>query len=382
MKNSLYIPSIFFFTLVTGLITGCANIEQKNNITLYEPTLIVIDQTAFPSTATLSVPDSPTPVPPSIANSYSIPNWLGDHNHMVIMAITSITDNSNQLTFFNVNTQEHFDISLPISNISHYFWTTDGNSFGFLSRDKTSVFVVSTITGVTSESSLSVKASTCLQKYFDDRGAPENKYILSKMWVYDTSPESETFFCEPPSSWDFPEVDVLPSGFTDPISWSYNRNIYIAKSLIDENYGLPCILNKSGEVIKCLTAIDEKYYQSGLNQFRFSKDNNQIYYVQSDLISRADLCIYDLASNITTCPTEKIAELDGYNIEYYDLSDNELFFRVLYGSSCGTCDFWGEPSSFVLQRDGKDILFMGNELKEPNTSWPYPFFSSLFRPNP
>lgn len=57
MKNSPHISHIFFFSLVIGLIIGCSNIEQKNNITTYAPTVIVTYQnTQLPPTATLQNP--------------------------------------------------------------------------------------------------------------------------------------------------------------------------------------------------------------------------------------------------------------------------------------------------------------------------------------
>jgi hypothetical protein len=374
----------FIATLILCFLASCGTPAQDLNVeTSSTSTPIPSTATESPTNTpfpTLTPTESPTPTQPSIAPSYRVPKWLGNLDDAVIMAITSITDNSNQLTFFNANTQERYDISLPIANLSHYFWTSDGKSFGFLSRDRTTVFLVNGNTGVMSEYSLTEKASTCLQEYFDNRGAPENKFILSKMWVYDTSPESETFFCESSSSFNFPDVKT-PSEFSSPIAWSHNQQFYIANSLLGENRGLPCILNISGKVTKCLTAINEMYYSNGLDLIRWSKDDSQIYFVRFEELIRADLCIYDLASDTITCPTEQISELDGYNIEYYALSDDEEFFRVLYGSSCSKCDFWGEPSSLVLRRDGTDILFMGKELKEPNTHWAYPFYASLFRPS-
>jgi hypothetical protein len=376
------IPFIAF--IILSFLASCGIASQELNVeTSSTSTPIPSAATESPANtpfATLTPTVPPSPVPPSIAASYNVPKWLGNFDYTVVMAITSITANSNQLTFFNINTQERYDISLPITSLSHYFWTTDGESFGLLSRDRKTVFVVSTNTGLTSKYSLTEKASTCLQEYFDNRGAPENEFILSKMWVYDISPESETFFCEPSSNFNFPDVKA-PVEFSSPIAWSHNQQFYIAKSLTGENDGLPCIINRSGKVTKCLTAINEQFYSNGLDLVRWSKDDNQIYYVQFEDSVRADLCIYQLASDATTCPTEKISELDGYNIEYYDMSDDEEFFKVLYGSSCSKCDFWGEPSSLVLRKDGTDILFMGKELQEPNTHWAYPFFSSLFRPN-
>jgi hypothetical protein len=381
MRKLIPFIALIIWSFLASCGTDTHDIDVK---TLSTRTSIPVSTTElFAQTpiVTLTPTESPAPTPPSIASSYNVPEWLGNFDDTVIMAITSITDNSNQLTFFNANTQERFDISLPIKNLSHYFWTTDGKSFGLLSRDGTSAFLVNTNTGVTSKYSLTEKASKCLEEYFDNRGTPENIFLLSRMWVYDSSPESPTFFCEPLSNFSSPDVDA-PSGFSSPIAWSHNQKFYIAKSLNDENNGLPCIINKNGIVTNCLSEINAKYYSRGLDQFLWSKDDSQIYYVQSEELIRADLCIYDLAKRTTNCPTENISELDGYNIEYYAMSGDELFFRVLYGSSCGTCDYWGEPSSFVVRRDGMEILFMGKELQEPNTHWAYPFFSSLFRPSP
>lgn len=374
----------FFVFVILSFLASCGKGTQDQMVDV-SATSTPIPSTAtetFTNTplATLMPIESPIPTPPSIATSYNVPKWLGNLDYTVIMAITSVTENSNQLTFFNANTRERYDISLPIKNLSHYFWTTDGKSLGFLSRDKTTVFVVSSNTGITSEYSLTKEASACLQKYFDSRGAPENKFILSDMQVYDTTPESDTFFCEPPPDMNFPNVKES-SGFSAPIAWSKDDSLYIAQSSLSENYGLPCVLDLEGNVLKCLSTIDEKYYVSGLDLFRWSNDVDQIYYVQTDSLTRTDLCIYNLKTDEVNCPSENIAELSNNNIEYYVMSDDEQFFIVLYGSSCSGCDFWGEPSSVVFRRDGTNILFLGTELQEPNTLWPYPFFTSSIRPS-
>ncbi|MBN2501700.1 MAG: hypothetical protein JXB38_13040 [Anaerolineales bacterium] len=130
--------------------------------------------------------------------TYDLPAWFSIFEHTVVMTVTDFTETHTRVAFIDANLSEEYNIWVPHTMFSHYFWTTDGESFGFLSRDKGSVYIVDSLTGQASKYEIDDRATECLEDYLSRRG-PEYLNMLEKMWVFDTSPEYPDFFCEPGS---------------------------------------------------------------------------------------------------------------------------------------------------------------------------------------
>ena len=155
------------------------------------------------------------------------------------------------------------------------------------------------------------------------------------------------------------------------LTWSPDRT----KILIGKDEA-PCIIDVDSLEIKCLDINQPKEGSFYTDLFHWSQDSQQIYYGQS--ADRADLCIYDLITDKIFCPTSTLEVLEDrlLNIEVYRISPDEQFFVFSYGFGCANCNYWGEPSSAIIRRDGTDFYFLGEENLEPF----YPYGGLLIRP--
>jgi len=126
----------------------------------------------------------------------------------------------------------------------------------------------------------------------------------------------------------------------------------------------------------------EGYYTNQIPPVNWLQNGDEFYFIFSRS-NRMDLCQYNLQTHSVFCPTEFLAELNGYNVEYYKFSPDEEVIVFSYGASCYSCDFWGDPSSALIKADGTDFFFIGEEIADwQEIDHPYPFHTMLWKPMP
>jgi hypothetical protein len=206
---------LLLFTLTIILLSACTNaLASTITPTPERPTQITAtftdEASELKNTPTVTKSPTATTLPTLTATpladtflqtlpaTYDLPVWFSNFEHTILMTATDRTETDTLVTFINANLAEEYTIWVPHTTYSHYFWTTDGKSFGFMARDKDSVYMIDTFTGQASKYEIEDRATECLEDYLSRRG-PEYLHMLEKMWVYDTSPESPNFFCEPGS---------------------------------------------------------------------------------------------------------------------------------------------------------------------------------------
>ncbi|MBW8012009.1 MAG: hypothetical protein FVQ83_12340 [Chloroflexi bacterium] len=89
-----------------------------------------------------------TPTAPDLPTFLDVPEWLGDPEINVLMFLTRNPEGSYQLSFFNANTGDRFD--LPdnfLANIGYYFWMPDGRSFGLVSQNRQEIYLIDIMSG-------------------------------------------------------------------------------------------------------------------------------------------------------------------------------------------------------------------------------------------
>ena len=153
-------------------------------------------ETAIPTSTIKFVSPTPTitPTPPLLPTYYQVPIWLADPNYAVFAMVTEVSDNSNEITFFNADTHEKMIISVPNSNISRFFWTPDGNNFGFVETDFLTIHLIDLKTGKVIDYHLPEQSLHCLDKYRKVKWS-----TIKNMQVYSSSPLDSAFFCPKPS---------------------------------------------------------------------------------------------------------------------------------------------------------------------------------------
>lgn len=190
MKKTLFLALLL---LTTILIISCGTAPQPH----VTPTRTAT-QTATRTpelTPTISPTSSPTftSTPPSIQARYEFPYWVGDFKYSVFSIITDVSANSNELTLINADTHEKFSIRLPSNDVTHYFWTPDGKSFGLVSADFLTVFMINLKSGEVTEYDIPESYSQCLSEY-DKQKQP----IMRRLNVYHSLPLDASSFCIDP----------------------------------------------------------------------------------------------------------------------------------------------------------------------------------------
>lgn len=131
-------------------------------------------------------------------------------------------------------------------------------------------------------------------------------------------------------------------------------------------------------------AISEKegHYSNQIAPVEWLRNGEGFYHIFPNS-NRMDLCQYNISTNSVYCPTESFDELDGYNVEYYEVSPDEEVIVFSYGASCYGCDFWGDPSSALIRADGTDFFFIAEEVADwLELNHPYPYYTMLWKPMP
>lgn len=410
--------------------------------------------TAMPRSTDIAQPTftkAATQTPPQIPDKYEFPTWVSDPNNQVFAMVTDVLKDSNQLTFVNANTHEKYAINVPSTDISHYFWTPDGKSLGFIKSNFLSVYLVDLSTGKVNETNIPENATQCIDEY-----AREKFPILRYFRVESSSLSDPSFFCPSPVfnfsqeakngkyitilenpatgqkvqlssttesdisyryelSPSFDKVAILQGSSPDPdliypmgtsisiyslpdgkLVSAYNGKFCTMKwspdgdklltTQSDENAcnsnSVPVILYSSSGRSQRITAIENAQHSKySISTFNWSQDSNSIFYTYVNP-DRSDVCRYDLTKDDIFCPTGSFDELNERKVEYYKLSPDEKFLTVLYGDSCAGCDYWGDPSSVLMNIDGNDMLFLGKEIYRSEVNSPYPYNTLVWRPLP
>lgn len=124
----------------------------------------------------------PTPIP--TPSAYVLPAWLADPNTVVFVTIVGGTSDGYPLSFFNAGTGDRLDLSL--ANVLGYFWTPDGRSFGWLSRDEQTVYLTDLSSGAVTYHTIDEQALRFL--LYDWRGTRPLPLVAST-----STPEDATF---------------------------------------------------------------------------------------------------------------------------------------------------------------------------------------------
>ncbi|MCL4271371.1 MAG: hypothetical protein KJZ72_17570 [Anaerolineales bacterium] len=441
-------PSFIFkyVLMFCFLLSACAPATPLGNelgTATVTPRLTDTAQPTFTKTA--------TPIPPQIPDKYEFPTWVSDPNNQVFAMVTDVLKDSNQLTFINANTHEKYVINVPSTDISHYFWTPEGKSLGFIKSNFASVYLVDLATGKVSESNIPESFTQCI-----DERQREKFPILRYFSVESSSPSDTSFFCPPPVfnfsqeekdgkhitflenpttgqkvqlssnngsdisyryelSPSFDKIAILQGSSPDPdlihpmgtsisiyslpegklvstfdgkfcsMKWSPDGDKLLTTQS-DENAcnsnSVPVILYPSSGRSQRITAIENAQHSKySISTFNWSQDSNFLYYTYVNP-DRSDVCRYDLKKDDIFCPTSSFNELNERNVEYYKFSPDEKFLTVLYGDSCAGCDYWGDPSSVLMNIDGSDMLFLGKEIYRSEVNSPYPYNTLVWRPLP
>lgn len=427
------------------LLSACSPAQQSN---------ISITESFSPNPTRAAQPsftETPTQTAFVISEKYELPSWLASSNFQVFSIVTNVSDTSNELTFINANTHEKFVINVPTSNISRYFWTPDGKSFGFIQSDFLNVLSIDLISGKVTKYAIPEDSAHCLFDYQKTQ-KPALKYIE----VYSSLPSEPSFLClesvfrlqqiekngkavtvfenletsqktelsnsgESLLNIDYSvspnqtQLAILQGEGIDPYGLDLSGTrirIYDLESgnVITSFEGYFCLLKWSPDGSKLLTTMTNSsgcysnatpaiiYLEKNLLQpitanenaqhskvhistYNWSQDSNYLYYLYVNP-DRSDVCYYNLKNEEIFCPTGNFSELSGLNVEHYKLSPDERFLAFSYGSSCAGCDFWGEPSSVVIQIDGSDYFSLGKEIWIEDVSSTYPFNTLMWRPLP
>lgn len=145
---------------------------------------------------------------------------------------------------------------------------------------------------------------------------------------------------------------------------------------------LPVIIfPKTNQVLPIIAIENNQDSWFNISVYNWSQDSNFLYYTYTT-IDRSDVCLYDLKTNNINCLTSEFHELDEYKVEYYEISPDENFLTLLYGYSCQGCNYWGEPSSALMNIDGSNVLYIGKEIYRPEVNSPYPYSTLVWRPIP
>ncbi len=189
------------------------------------------------------------------------------------------------------------------------------------------------------------------------------------------------------SIYSLPDSKLISSynGQFCSLKWSPDEN-KILTTQTDEtacySNAVPTVLYPSKGRSQRLTMIENAQHSKySISTFNWSQDSSFIYYTYVNP-DRSDVCRYDLTNNSIFCPTSGFDELKERNVEYYEISPDEKFLTFLYGDSCAGCDYWGEPSSALMNIDGSDMYFIGKEIYRAEVNSPYPYNTLVWRPLP
>lgn len=124
--KQLRIAIVFLLSTTACLASESTDDSQHNRIPIPE-----IIFTPLPTETPVLPAPSPTQV--SIKDKYNLPEWLLDPEASIFMHVTDINDGAKafDLTFRNADSDEYFSITLPLNEITAYFWLPDGKGFGF-----------------------------------------------------------------------------------------------------------------------------------------------------------------------------------------------------------------------------------------------------------
>jgi hypothetical protein len=187
--------------------------------------------------------------------------------------------------------------------------------------------------------------------------------------------------------YELPTGEVISSytGQFCSLKWSPDNEKLLTTQTSSTGCGgdeLPAIIFPKTNQVLPITAIENTQNSwFNISIYDWSQDSNFLYYAYTAL-DRSDVCRYELKTNNIHCPTSQFDELDEYNVESYKLSPDEKFLILLYGYSCQSCDYWGEPSSALMNIDGSDVLYVGKEIYRPEVNSPYPYNTLVWRPIP
>jgi hypothetical protein len=227
-KNKSHSPWKALYVFCLGLfLFSCATPDVQTET--LETTIPHVTATAVFPASTLAATESvthistATSITSSIPASYDLPNWIHDEKN-VLMIVTDISETFNQLSLVNARTDELFAITISPSEIRGYFWTPDGQDFGFLSSDDKTVYLVDTFSGNVEKLSVNEQASILLNK-----GDSRDKYMLERLGVFGSFSSNDVLFyyCRLCYSFDFTQtIDMeYPKG-------EYNEPQVSAKNVL------------------------------------------------------------------------------------------------------------------------------------------------------
>lgn len=149
----------FTFFLIAMLLAGCEVGDEGVTATV-SPMAISIPtdtNTPTPTMRPTSIP-APTQTPsPTPITHIDVPDWLGDPDVNVLMIETEDREN-NTVSLYNAITGEKFDLPESIKRIGGaFFWITNGKSVGIVSRDKQTIILINTLTGMVNYQTVSGK---------------------------------------------------------------------------------------------------------------------------------------------------------------------------------------------------------------------------------
>jgi len=182
-----------------------------------------------------------------------------------------------------------------------------------------------------------------------------------------------------------PNFDLVASfdgDFMDPV-WSPDGSQILYK---EKRSKYPCILEIKTGAKKCIRKIEKDHLNSDtIIKFKWSRAGDRIFYIHYaySQIIKSGLCIYNLSNGDDFCPTTGVSGLKIANVEWYMVSPDEQFFVFSLGGSCAECDYWGDPSTYVISLDGKIAYSLGKEIPafEFRSLASYPMSSLVWRPN-
>lgn len=112
------------------------------------------------------VTPTPTDVPKGFPDEYELPGWMSQPETIIVAGVSDWIDGIFQLSFFNADTDERFDILLP-AEILGYFWL-DNQHFGFLTTDDQIIHILDTQTGGITTDTLFTEVTRFISRYRDD----------------------------------------------------------------------------------------------------------------------------------------------------------------------------------------------------------------------